>query len=108
MLWYEGNGRPSFLHALCLSVTESGCLRDLIVRFLTRPGCHLCDDARPLVLAEAKRADVKIEELNIETDDQLVSMYGLRIPVLLAPNETVLIEGIINDPKTLRKRVKRL
>ena len=99
---------PSFLHALRLSATERGSLRDLIVTFLSRPGCPLCDDARPLVLAEAERVGAEVEELNIESDDQLVSLYGMRIPVVLGPDGVVLAEGIINDRKILRKRFSRL
>ena len=99
---------PSFLHASRLSATESGFLSDLIVTFLTRPGCHLCDDARPLVLAEAERVGAKIEEMDVDTDDQLLSLYGIRIPVVLGPDGVLLAEGIINDRKRLRKRFRHL
>jgi len=96
---------PSFLHALRLSATESGSLRDLILTFITRPGCHLCDDARPLVLSEAKRVGATVEEIDVETDDSLISLYGIRIPVLLGPEEEVLSEGVINDAKRLRRKL---
>lgn len=99
---------PSFLHASRLSATKSGSLRDLILRFLTRPGCHLCDDARPIVLTEARRAGATVEEIDIDTDDRLVSLYGIRIPVVLGPGESVLAEGIIGDAKSLRRKLRLL
>ena len=99
---------PSFLHALQLSATEGGYLRNLILTFLTRPGCHLCDDARPLVLAEAERVGATVEEINIDSHDRLVSVYGIRIPVLLGPEELVLAEGVIGDGKELRRKLRQL
>ncbi len=80
----------------------------LILRFLTRPGCHLCDDARPLVTAEGARSGVTIMELNIEEDDGLVTLYGLRIPVVLGPGDEIVAEGVINDEKSLRRAISEL
>lgn len=52
------------------------------VRLYTRPGCHLCDDAK----AEITRADCShlfsLEEINIDTDAELVRRYGYDIPVV--------------------------
>jgi len=96
---------PSFLHASRLSATKSGSLRDLILTFLTRPGCHLCDEARPIVLAEAGRIDAVVEEIDIDTDDRLVALYGMRIPVLVTRGDVVLAEGIISL-RGLRRKLK--
>ena len=49
-----------------------------------------------------------VEEVDIDSDDGLVSFYGMRIPVLLGPNGEVLAEGLINDPKSLRTRLTKL
>lgn len=49
----------------------------------SRPGCHLCDDAREVLLAERARMPFVLEEVNIETDDELVREYGMRIPVVV-------------------------
>lgn len=57
---------------------------------LTKPGCHLCDDARGVlsgVLAseqiEAANLAVTVEELNILDDEALVIKHAEEIPVLL-------------------------
>lgn len=96
----------SFLHAPPLSVTESDTLRSLSVQFLTRQGCHLCDDARPILAKVASRLNVAIEEVDIDTDDDLVKRYGLRIPVVLGTHDRVLAEGVIADTKLLKDALR--
>lgn len=48
----------------------------------SRPGCHLCDEARSVILAVRDRVPFVFEEVDIETDDELVRDYGIRIPVV--------------------------
>ena len=49
----------------------------------SRPGCHLCDAARDVILAERGRADFMFEEIDIEGSDDLLKEYGVRIPVVV-------------------------
>ncbi len=49
----------------------------------SRPGCHLCDEARAVLEAERARTPFDLEEVDIETDDELVKEYGIRIPVVV-------------------------
>jgi glutaredoxin len=53
----------------------------------SRPGCHLCDEARAVI--EAVRAEIgfDLEEIDIESDDTLIRDYGLRIPVVAIDGE---------------------
>ena len=52
------------------------------VTLYTRRGCHLCDDAKR-VLAEARgRADFDYEELDIDTNPELVRLYNDEVPVI--------------------------
>ena len=74
--------------------------------FLTREGCHLCEDARPTVMAAARRAGVRVEEVDIEFRDDLLSAYALRIPVVLGPAGEVLAEGRIDDQRSLVRAMK--
>src|SRR5699024_659191 len=41
--------------------------RDARILFLTREGCHLCEDALPVVRAEADRAGTWVEVGDIDT-----------------------------------------
>ena len=48
----------------------------------SRSGCHLCDLAREVLLAERTRTPFELDEIDIETDDALLRDYGIRIPVV--------------------------
>jgi Glutaredoxin-like domain (DUF836) len=53
------------------------------VRMYSRPGCHLCDEARGVILALRGRVPFAFEEVDISGDDDLELVYGIRIPVVL-------------------------
>lgn len=90
-----------------ISATERGLLRNFAFRFLTRDGCHLCDAAHPLVMAEATRLGIPLLEVDVEDDDELLANYGLRIPVVLGPDGQVIAEGAIEDRRALRRSFRR-
>ena len=48
----------------------------------SRPGCHLCDLARAVVLAEREVTPFAFDEIDIEADEEMVLEYGIRIPVV--------------------------
>lgn len=53
------------------------------VIFYTKPGCHLCEEARR-ELARADCADLyTYEEVDINSDPELLRRYGWDIPVIL-------------------------
>ena len=76
-------------------------------RFLIRPGCHLCDEARPVVEKAVRRVGGRIDEIDIDAEDALTRDYGLRVPVLLGPGDIVLAEGKI-EARPLRRVLRRL
>ena len=53
------------------------------VTLVTRPGCHLCDAARTVVVAVAAESGAEVEELSILDDRELYDRYWERIPVTL-------------------------
>lgn len=77
------------------------------MRFLTREGCHLCDEARPILERVAKDMNVAITEVDIDSDDELTKLYGLRVPVILGAHDRVLAEGVIDDRKLLRDALQK-
>ena len=48
----------------------------------SRPGCHLCDAARDVLLAERSRTWFELVEVDVAGDDLLEREYGIRIPVV--------------------------
>ncbi|MET3808525.1 glutaredoxin [Nakamurella sp. UYEF19] len=52
--------------------------------FLTRAGCHLCEEARAVVEAVVARTGAAtIEELDVDQDPELRAEYGDQVPVVL-------------------------
>ena len=48
----------------------------------TRPGCHLCDDAKQAMQATGCDKEYTLEEINIESDPELLRRYQTDIPVI--------------------------
>ncbi|MBA2733774.1 MAG: glutaredoxin family protein [Acidobacteria bacterium] len=49
----------------------------------TRPGCHLCEEAKEMLLAADCGEEYALEEINIESDPALKELYGWEIPVIV-------------------------
>jgi glutaredoxin len=64
----------------------------------SRPGCHLCEDARAML----ERADVAFAERDIESDDALFKRYLERIPVIEIDGEEA-FELLIDEPSLHRR-----
>ena len=60
------------------------------ITLLTRPGCHLCDDARTVIASVAAELGVAWEERDITRSDSDLRAYGDMIPVTL-------IDGVQHD-----------
>jgi hypothetical protein len=54
----------------------------LPVVLYSRANCHLCDDARAVILAERDREPFAFDEVLIDGDEGLEAAYGLRVPVV--------------------------
>jgi hypothetical protein len=52
-----------------------------------RVGCHLCDEARAVILGVRDSVPFGFEEIDIETADDLIRDYGVRIPVVTVDGE---------------------
>jgi glutaredoxin len=57
------------------------------VTLYSRPGCHLCDEAREVLERVRARAPFTLQEVDIETDDALHARYLERIPVVALDGE---------------------
>lgn len=59
------------------------------VYLYTRPGCHLCDDARLMLKLVQEDVSFEMSEVNIEEDDELHEKYMLMIPVVVFEDEII-------------------
>jgi glutaredoxin len=55
------------------------------VVFVTRQGCHLCDEAWRLL----QELGVQPERRDVDADDELHRLYDFRVPVVLVDGEVV-------------------
>ena len=53
------------------------------VTLYTRPGCHLCDDARAVVERVCAELGESFEEVSIDEHPELPARYSEEIPVTL-------------------------
>lgn len=60
------------------------------ITLIGKPGCHLCDDAREVIIRVAGRLGVQWEEISILDDPALTQRYANDIPVTL-------VDGAVHD-----------
>ena len=48
----------------------------------SRPACHLCDEAKAAIEGAGCREEFVFEEINIESDPELLDKYKYDIPVI--------------------------
>lgn len=51
------------------------------VRLYSRPGCHLCDDARAVIAQVCAELGEAFDEVSIDDDPALRARFGEEIPV---------------------------
>ncbi|MFG3054388.1 glutaredoxin family protein [Kitasatospora sp. NPDC048239] len=56
---------------------------DRTVTMIGKPGCHLCDDAREVLLRVTAELGAAFEEKDITQDEALYREYAEQIPVTL-------------------------
>lgn len=76
------------------------------VELLTKPDCHLCQEAREVVSAVCQSLNVNWRETSIESDPGLQARFAEEIPV-------VMVDGVQRDfwkidPERLRNIITRL
>lgn len=66
-----------------------------------KPGCHLCDEARAVVVDARSRRPFDLEEVDITRDPTLEARYRERIPVVAIDGEEAL--ELVIDPTELER-----
>lgn len=51
-------------------------------------GCHLCELAREIISPLLNTEQLQLKEIDIAESDELIELYGVRIPVLKSPHHT--------------------
>lgn len=79
------------------------------VEFITRAGCHLCDEAHGVVAAVCGELGVSWQTRDIDTDPELAARYCDHVPVIVIDGDVVSYWFVDADQlrKTLQLRADR-
>ena len=72
----------------------------------SRPGCHLCDKAKAAILSAGCSDQFVLEEINIESDEELLRKYQYDIPVVAINGVETFIHRV--DPAEFSAQIKRI
>ncbi|HET9531206.1 MAG TPA: glutaredoxin family protein [Blastocatellia bacterium] len=81
-------------------------MKKATVTLYTRPGCHLCDEAKSAIRSISPGEVFTLEEINIDSDPALVEKYGYDIPVVLINGIKVFKHRV--DPREFRRKLRRI
>jgi glutaredoxin len=73
------------------------------ITLYSRPGCHLCDEARTQLVRLQRTLPFALQEVDIEQDDALHHRYLERIPVIALDGEELF--DFFVDEQALRRRL---
>ena len=76
------------------------------IEIYSRPGCHLCEDAKEIIERVQARYPFSLRVINIEPDPELEKAYGEQIPVVLINGNKAFKYHV--DEHELEQKVKRL
>ncbi|HKO95781.1 MAG TPA: glutaredoxin family protein [Pyrinomonadaceae bacterium] len=63
--------------------SESSHAGRVHVIIYSRPGCHLCEEAKRAIQNAGCQDEYTLEEINIESDRELLRLYRYDIPVIM-------------------------
>ncbi len=75
------------------------------VKLYTRPGCHLCDEARREMAAAGCRDLYELEEIDVDTDPELRRRYGWDVPVVAVNGAVAFKHRLTRDD--FREEIRR-
>jgi glutaredoxin len=75
-----------------------------VVTLYTRPGCHLCEEAKTAMAPLLREFGAALREVNIENDVVLEGRYGLDIPVIFIGARKAAKHRV--DVQQLRRRLQ--
>jgi hypothetical protein len=70
----------------------------------SKPGCHLCDEMKGVLLRVAADVPLALDEIDISTDAALSAQYGWDVPVLMLGGRKLAKHRITEDE--LRRRLR--
>lgn len=72
----------------------------------SRPGCHLCDEAKAAIMSAGCSDQFTLEEVNIDSEQELLRKYKHDIPVIAIDGAETFIHRV--DVKEFKTLIKQL
>jgi glutaredoxin len=72
----------------------------------SKPGCHLCEEAKVAIAEAGCDGRFTLEEINIETDPELMAKFQYDIPVIAINGVETFIHRV--DPAAFRAKILKL
>ena len=72
----------------------------------SKPGCHLCEEAKASIAGAGCDGQFTLTEINIETDPELIAKYEYDIPVISINGVEAFIHRV--DPADFRAKIVRV
>ena len=69
------------------------------VEFITKSDCPLCESGAETLQRATSKLGIEVREIDIFDDDDIYDAYSTRVPVVLAPNGSVIDEGKLSQAK---------
>lgn len=76
----------------------------LALTLFSRPGCHLCEIMLEQLQPFLEKYPLELQLVDIDSDDELLRRYALKIPVLALEGETLCQYQL--DPEVLSQALK--
>jgi glutaredoxin len=80
--------------------------RNITIELYSRPGCHLCDEAKSVIERVGQRLGFAMRVINVESDPELERQYGNQIPVVFINGQEAFNYHV--DEAELENRVRGL
>lgn len=75
----------------------------LEVTVYTRPGCHLCDEAKLQIAPLLAEFGARLREVNIDADSELHERYNMDVPVIFLADRKIAKYRV--DPSQFRRQL---
>jgi glutaredoxin len=71
----------------------------LYVELITKQDCPLCESGAKTLKRATSKLGIAVREIDIFDDDDIYDEYSTRVPVVRAPNGSVIDEGKLSQAK---------
>jgi glutaredoxin len=76
------------------------------IEIYSRPGCHLCDDAKALIEPFIRRYSITLTVTDVDSDAGLRQAYGSEIPVVMINGKEAFRHRI--DSASLERKLREV